>query len=87
MYAAGVILSAETLTDHIPVLKRGSDGAIITQFDQKTCETLGLLKMDFLGLRNLGIMDEAVKLISSTTGDGLFWKTSPTMTKNVFPSR
>lgn len=77
VHAAGVILSAETLTDHIPVLKRESDGAIITQFDQKTCETLGLLKMDFLGLRNLGIMDEAVKLISSTTGDEIVLENIP----------
>lgn len=77
VHAAGVILSAETLTDHIPVLKRESDGAIITQFDQKTCETLGLLKMDFLGLRNLGIMDEAVKLIQATTGDEIVLEDIP----------
>ena len=66
VHAAGVILSAEPLTDHIPVLKREADGAIITQFDQKTCETLGLLKMDFLGLRNLTVISETLSLIKST---------------------
>ncbi|HEY0498676.1 MAG TPA: DNA polymerase III subunit alpha, partial [Kutzneria sp.] len=49
VHACAVIMSAETLTDHIPVWKRPQDGSIITQFDYPTCETLGLLKMDFLG--------------------------------------
>ena len=40
-------------------MKRPQDGAIITQFDYPTCETLGLLKMDFLGLRNLTVLDDA----------------------------
>ena len=68
VHAAGVILGAEPLMDHIPVMKRESDGAIITQFDQKTCETLGLLKMDFLGLRNLTVINEALRLIAHQTG-------------------
>ena len=63
MHAAGVIMSAEPLTDHIPVWTRHSDGAVITQFDYPTCEGLGLLKMDFLGLRNLTIMADAVAAI------------------------
>src|SRR5690606_40070370 len=46
VHAAGVILSSEPLTDNIPIMRRDSDGAIITQFDYPTCETLGLLKMD-----------------------------------------
>ncbi|MEV4010285.1 DNA polymerase III subunit alpha [Nonomuraea angiospora] len=69
VHAAGVIMSAEVLTDYIPVMRRDSDGAIITQFDYPTCETLGLLKMDFLGLRNLTIIDDCVKMIESTTGE------------------
>src|SRR5690606_16836505 len=48
--------------------RRDSDGAIITQFDYPTCETLGLLKMDFLGLRNLTIMDDALKAIKANKG-------------------
>jgi DNA polymerase-3 subunit alpha len=63
VHAAGVIMSAEPLVDHIPVWTRHTDGAVITQFDYPTCEGLGLLKMDFLGLRNLTIMADAVKAI------------------------
>jgi DNA polymerase III subunit alpha len=61
VHAAGVIMSSEPLIDHIPIMKRDADGAIITQLDYPTCETLGLLKMDFLGLRNLTIIDDAIK--------------------------
>ncbi|GAA5037391.1 DNA polymerase III subunit alpha [Actinopolymorpha pittospori] len=69
VHAAGVIMSAEPLADHIPLMKREADGAVITQFDYPTCETLGLLKMDFLGLRNLTIMDDAVKNIEISRGE------------------
>jgi DNA polymerase-3 subunit alpha len=58
-------MSAEPLTDHIPVWVRPNDGAVITQFDYPTCEALGLLKMDFLGLRNLTIMADAIKAITA----------------------
>ena len=68
VHAAGVIMSAETITDHIPVWTRHSDGAVITQFDYPTCEGLGLLKMDFLGLRNLTIMADAVAAIEKNQG-------------------
>jgi DNA polymerase-3 subunit alpha len=60
VHAAGVIMSSEPLQDVIPVLRREQDGAIITQFDYPTCERLGLIKMDFLGLRNLTILDDAL---------------------------
>jgi DNA polymerase III subunit alpha len=60
VHAAGVIMSSEPLLDHIPVWKRQADGAIITQFDYPSCEDLGLLKMDFLGLRNLTILEDAL---------------------------
>jgi len=63
VHAAGVIMSSEPLIDHIPIMRREQDGAIITQFDYPTCETLGLLKMDFLGLRNLTVIDDALKNI------------------------
>ena len=49
VHAAGVILSREPLLDVIPIQRREQDGAIITQFDMGACESLGLLKMDFLG--------------------------------------
>jgi DNA polymerase-3 subunit alpha len=68
VHAAGVIMSAEPITDHIPVWTRHADGAVITQFDYPTCEGLGLLKMDFLGLRNLTIMSDAIKAIEKNAG-------------------
>ncbi|MCA2212373.1 DNA polymerase III subunit alpha [Jidongwangia harbinensis] len=68
VHAAGVIMSAEPIIEHIPLMRRPSDGVIITQFDYPTCETLGLLKMDFLGLRNLTIIDDAVKNIELNHG-------------------
>ncbi|MCL3860110.1 DNA polymerase III subunit alpha [Actinotalea sp. K2] len=60
VHAAGVIMSSEPLIDIIPVMRRPQDGAMITQFDYPTCEGLGLIKMDFLGLRNLTILDDAL---------------------------
>ncbi|MET8524738.1 DNA polymerase III subunit alpha [Micromonospora sp. NPDC005172] len=68
VHAAGVIMSAEPIIEHIPLMRRDADGAIITQFDYPTCESLGLLKMDFLGLRNLTIIDDAVKNIELNHG-------------------
>ena len=53
VHAAGVIMSSEPLIDIVPIMARPQDGAIITQFDYPMCEALGLVKMDFLGLRNL----------------------------------
>ena len=63
VHAAGVIMSSKPLLDVIPIQRREADGAIITQFDMGACETLGLLKMDFLGLRNLTIIDDALENI------------------------
>jgi DNA polymerase-3 subunit alpha len=68
VHAAGVIMSSEPLLDHIPVWKREADGAIITQFDYQACEDLGLLKMDFLGLRNLTVLDDALRGIEANRG-------------------
>ena len=60
VHAAGVILSREPLLDVIPIHRREADGAIITQFDMGACEAIGLLKMDFLGLRNLSVLDDCL---------------------------
>ena len=65
VHAAGVIMSSEPLIDVIPIQRREQDGAIITQFDMGACETLGLLKMDFLGLRNLTVLDDCLVNITS----------------------
>ncbi|MDP9436523.1 MAG: DNA polymerase III subunit alpha [Actinomycetota bacterium] len=69
VHAAGVILCREPLLDVIPVQRREQDGAIITQFDMGACETLGLLKMDFLGLRNLTVLDDCLAHIVSNRGE------------------
>jgi len=65
VHAAGVIMSSEPLVDVIPIMRRLQDGQVITQFDYPSCETLGLVKMDFLGLRNLTILDDAIDNIRS----------------------
>jgi DNA polymerase-3 subunit alpha len=69
VHAAGVIMSAEPLIDVIPIMKREDDGAIIAQFGQPPCEKLGLLKMDFLGLRNLTVLDDTLANIKSNRGE------------------
>jgi DNA polymerase-3 subunit alpha len=71
VHAAGVIMSAEPLLDVLPIMKREDDGAIITQFDQPPLESLGLIKMDFLGLRNLTVIEDALRMIEANTGHKL----------------
>lgn len=67
MHAAGVVISSKAVDEFVP-LSRGSDGAITTQFTMTTLEELGLLKMDFLGLRNLTVLQNAVNLIEEDQG-------------------
>ena len=71
VHAAGVILSREPLMDVIPIHKRDVDGSIITQFDMGACEATGLLKMDFLGLRNLSVLDDCLENIKTNQGKTL----------------
>ncbi|MCL2782635.1 MAG: DNA polymerase III subunit alpha [Propionibacteriaceae bacterium] len=68
VHACGMIMSSAPLEDVIPIMRRESDGAIITQFDFPSCETLGLVKMDFLGLRNLTILDDTLTNIKANQG-------------------
>ena len=68
VHAAGVIMSSDPLIDIIPIMKREQDGQIVTQFDYPACESLGLIKMDFLGLRNLTIIDDALDNIEANRG-------------------
>src|SRR4029453_9818084 len=65
VHAAGVIMSSEPLVEVIPVMRREEEGAVITQFDYPTCEQLGLIKMDFLGLRNLTVLEDALHNIKA----------------------
>ncbi|MCO4256603.1 DNA polymerase III subunit alpha [Pseudarthrobacter cellobiosi] len=68
VHAAGVIMSSDPIIDVIPVMRRIQDGQVITQFDYPTCEGLGLIKMDFLGLRNLTIISDALENIKLNRG-------------------
>lgn len=65
-HAAGVVISEKPLTEYVPLQK--NDDVLITQFPKDTVEELGLLKMDFLGLRNLGIIKDALEIIKNSTG-------------------
>src|SRR5699024_289193 len=63
VHAAGVIMSSDPIIDVIPLMRRLVDRQVITQFDYPTAEALGLIKMDFLGLRNLTVISDAVENI------------------------
>ena len=67
MHAAGVVISQKDVSEYVP-LSRASDGSIVTQFTMTTLEELGLLKMDFLGLRTLTVIQNAVHLVEQDTG-------------------
>ena len=67
MHAAGVVICREPAEDFIPLAK-AQDGSVVTQFTMTTIEELGLLKMDFLGLRNLGVIQNACRMIGKKTG-------------------
>jgi len=63
IHAAGVVIGAEPLINVVPLQQKGADQEVVTQFSMKDIEALGLLKMDFLGLRNLDVIDKACALI------------------------
>ena len=70
MHAAGVVISGQPVVNYVP-LSRGSDGSITTQFTMTTIEELGLLKMDFLGLRTLTVIKDAVRYVNESYGVNL----------------
>jgi DNA polymerase-3 subunit alpha len=84
VHAAGVILSREPLLDVIPIHRRDADGAIITQFDMVACESIGLLKMDFLGLRNLSVLDDCLLNIKANKGEDVDLSTLTLDDKKTF---
>lgn len=77
VHACAVIMSSEPLIDAIPLWKRPQDGAIITGWDYPSCEAIGLLKMDFLGLRNLTIIGDALENIKANRGIDLDLESVP----------
>ena len=66
IHAAAVVIGAQPLIEVVPLQQKGADQEIVTQVSMKNVEALGLLKMDFLGLRNLDVIDKAVGLIGGT---------------------
>jgi DNA polymerase-3 subunit alpha len=77
VHAAAVILSRTRLTNRIPLHMRASDGVKITGFDYPSCEDMGLVKMDFLGLRNLGVIAQAIKNVQENRGVRITTDTVP----------
>jgi DNA polymerase III subunit alpha len=63
IHAAGVVIGDRPLTEYVPLQQKGADQELVTQFAMEDVEALGLLKMDFLGLRNLDVIDKAVELV------------------------
>ena len=71
VHACAVIMASVPLMEHIPMWKRPADGAIITGWDYPACEAIGLLKMDFLGLRNLTVLGDALENVEKNRGETL----------------
>ena len=65
IHAAAIVISPDTITNFLPIQQKGENAEIVTQYEMHTVEQLGLLKMDFLGLRNLSIIDRTLKLINN----------------------
>jgi DNA polymerase-3 subunit alpha len=76
VHAAGVVIAPKPLTELVPVTRAKNDD-IVTAYDMKAVEKMGLLKMDFLGLTTLTVIDDALKLIKSTTGKDVDMATVP----------
>ncbi|MFN0150622.1 MAG: DNA polymerase III subunit alpha [bacterium] len=83
IHAAGVIIAPGDLIDHVPLYKTNKDEKT-TQFDMKAVEKIGLLKMDFLGLRTLTVIEDAIELIRETSGDTIDWDTIPLDDPSVY---
>ncbi|MDQ3974511.1 MAG: DNA polymerase III subunit alpha, partial [Actinomycetota bacterium] len=71
IHAAGVVIGAEPLIEHVPLLRLEADGETVTQYDGAMVEAIGLLKMDFLGLRNLTVISDALRHVAAATGRDL----------------
>ena len=69
-HAAGVVITPKPLTEYVP-LARASEGEATTQFPMEDLEAIGLLKMDFLGLRTLTVLSDTIDLVKESTGKGV----------------
>jgi DNA polymerase-3 subunit alpha len=77
VHASGVIMSSKPIQETIPIMRREKDGAVITQFEFHDCENLGLVKMDFLGLKNLNVLGDALNNIKKSTGKTIILESLP----------
>lgn len=84
VHAAGVVIAPTALTDFTPLQKETSGEKIITQFEMHDVEEVGLVKMDFLGIRNLSILGESVRIVKETTGKNIDLLTIPYDDKKAF---
>jgi DNA polymerase-3 subunit alpha len=80
IHAAGVVIGDRSLTEYVPLQQKGADQEVVTQFSGGDVEALGLLKMDFLGLRNLDVLEKAKELV----GNGLDWSKLPLDDREVY---
>jgi DNA polymerase-3 subunit alpha len=80
-HAAGIVIARNPLTDYLPVMM--TDGTLVTQYDKDHVEELGLLKMDFLGLRTLTVLDDAIKNIKKNRGVDVDLRTIPLVDKKT----
>jgi DNA polymerase III subunit alpha len=80
IHAAGVVIGDRPLTDYVPLQQKGADQEVVTQFPMGDIEALGLLKMDFLGLRNLDVLEKSKELV----GNGIDWSKLPLDDKKVY---
>ena len=69
IHAAAIVISPDKITNFLPIQRKGENAEIVTQYEMHTVEKLGLLKMDFLGLRNLSIVDRTLELIGDKNLD------------------
>ncbi|AHI23155.1 DNA polymerase III subunit alpha [Corynebacterium vitaeruminis] len=84
VHACAVIMASVPLMDHIPMWKRAADGALITGWPYPACEAIGLLKMDFLGLRNLTVIGDALENIKINRGEELHLESLTTDDPKVY---
>ncbi|WJZ08113.1 DNA polymerase III subunit alpha [Corynebacterium glaucum] len=84
VHACAVIMASVPLMEHIPMWKRPADGALITGWDYPACEAIGLLKMDFLGLRNLTVLGDALENVEKNRGETIDLEALTTDNENVY---
>lgn len=84
VHAAGTVISNSPLTDYVPVQYDPKGGKVITQYEMHAVEDVGLLKYDFLGIRNLSILEDAIKIVRKTTGQIINIQKIPLDDKTTF---